>query len=68
MLAAPSIPQQTMATAARLYSNKLKQFNSFYCSAVMFEHNHFLPLPGLLSPARAAMREDLIYLKALINF
>lgn len=67
MLSTSGIPQQTMATAAWLCSNKLNQFNSFYCSAVMFEHNHFFP-PRTPEPARAAMREDLIYLKALINF
>lgn len=59
--------QLAMATAARLSCNKLGQFNSFYCSAVVSEHSHSTLL-GIQGPTRVAMREDLIYLKALINF
>lgn len=63
----PRVPALASATAARLCCDKLQQFNGFYCAAVVSGLSH-APLPGLRGPARAAMREDLIYLKALINF
>lgn len=49
-LPSPRISLQTTATAVFLHGNKMEQFNSLYCSAVMFEHSHFLPSEESTAP------------------